>query len=343
MSKIFRILFLFILVLTVCDKNCFAKCKKRVPSVNSDSCYCNKGKNDSGKWIIQFSQKTLNETVKQAEFAKSTLKNVNTILRINNLKSGALVFDNNKANKKEAQDCKIYGVNSKGQVDFNDIVKDGYTYDCIVDAVQFAYEITSFIDRENSIASNRSINHFNKLLVFSEQMKIKPVGFNFKPDNQITKDLSFIMANSSIMKDTWVGQSKSNVAFAQKNQINYPMVGYSIAEGDSLWSIAAKQTNNPTNWPTIWAINSENINSTSDLFPNNQIYIPAKIIGWKKVNIKGKNKDEISQLVYGSKEFKSLVEQICKMPDGKNKSERSFPMYNKYDKIELVYVGNTLE
>ena len=322
MNVLIRVVIITFIFITF-SQNLYADCKKQKKMLNSTSCYCSFDSNDNTKWVIQFSMDTLKRLENVPGSASATIKNIKTILNNFNIESAAVIYSIKLANEEKEQDCRIYGVLSQGKIDPNNIIKESYTTDCIIDSSQFASRVAGLIDFDNDqhkLFSNSIIPGFD------------PSDNNASSSilHEKRNNLSFLIANSKVMRNAW--WKGSDLQFVQ-----YPMVAYTIKEGDSWWKIAKEKTDKGVNWATLWTVNSEKPGGMV-IKANKQIYIPAQIKEWKTVDTKGKNYKELSKTIYGSEKFSKVVEQI--MMQNENNSSHSFPIFSEHDSFKEVAFGN---
>ncbi|NQV83981.1 MAG: LysM peptidoglycan-binding domain-containing protein [Rhodospirillales bacterium] len=67
----------------------------------------------------------------------------------------------------------------------------------------------------------------------------------------------------------------------RENTVNLPIKMHTIAEKETLSSIAKKFTKSSENWPLIWYINRKNINDPNMISKNIKIKVPTKVESWR--------------------------------------------------------------
>lgn len=205
------------------------------------------------------------------------------------------------SNKIEKQDCKLYDMSEQGVLDESKIIMEKYTMDCVGDATYFAHTIAEFIE----ISSKNALG-FNKFL------------FRSSPDEKIAAlskknifGLSFLIANSTVMKDLITTSEEPQAVAWQKKFIPYPVTTYVVKDGDTLWDVAEEISGSGDNWPVIWVLNGDKLPTARDLVAGQHIAVPAVIENWEYADIQRQGIESISLERYQTKELTSLVGKIC--------------------------------
>lgn len=309
--------------LVLASSEIHAQCKSKVSVWGSETCYYRLSDTATTDYLIKVSVDSLEILDSKPGPASSVIKNVHRQLETKKLEYAGLIFSVDRANKNDTQDCALYKIGENGVYDETDSIVDPFTWDCVHDAVAFAYRITKLVDDRKDIPAP----FFYTYHVSNDVDKVGKVPYG----------LSQLISNTVAMRELL---SSYRDIYASANSVAFPVVSYTAQGNDSLWKIAAAQTGVAENWPVLWSFNSDNLGDSDVIMVGTKLRVPAMIKDFTEVTYSSFEPAAISSDVYGTEDLDSFVGWWCMSQSDVWDAKCSLPRFEEFDEFDAIYLGH---
>ena len=274
---------------------CVASAK---PLHGSTTQYCYESPIDSGKFVIEVSVATLIELARQegAPLAQATIKNVLTVMRRHHVQAAGIRYNHNATSAGQTQECTLYAMEDRGLLDEQAVLLHRFTDDCRLDAVHFAWRVSTAID--DTPESQMSLRAF-----YSRSAEVSGVTLRMMYHGSVGRrrpyPLSALIASVLDLQGHVV------------ESLAYPVVVYQVEPGDTLSEIAEDHDLSASDWPVLLSLNPGSVSHPRGLVAGSQIFVPARIESWQPVDTSGESAVTLSKRQYGTERLGGLIEELC--------------------------------